>query len=189
LVAALPRIWCIIDHPYEINCFDTAILLTQEHLRANLHADEEAGPFVIEIALGTNDNARSIAAIPSDAFELVCPEWYRKITESFIPKSLTNQRPYLIAALQRFYILPLRTSEENAASTIRKTLDSSWKKMGLVFPKNCEVVLCHSHLTPVELGTVHAGVLFRIRDHYIRTSKKLEALDRSFDWISETEPI
>jgi hypothetical protein len=188
LVAALPPLFCQTHHAMVINCFDTAILLTTDQLTSNPINDDDAGPFIVEVQLSvTNEYFRTLAATPEDAFHYACPEWYRKASESFVPKSLQDRRRDLIVALDRFYVLPLRTTEENSPQAIAKVLNQSWKKMGLKFPTRCELVLCHSHLSPVEAGTVHAGVMIPVGGQFVYIEKtgvegpfvRLDFTDRS----------
>jgi hypothetical protein len=177
LVSALPHRLCDSGHAYEINCFDAVILLTKNRLRADSHVDEGAGPFLVQRTLTNGNDVLASAAKPSDAFALFYPEWYRKMTEDFIPKSLLKERVYLAASMFRYYEVPLSTSTERLESIVMKTLDSAWKKMGFVFPKNCELVLCHQgdfvpKMFPQKVfGTTHAGVLFRNGSNYVYLEK------------------
>ena len=177
LVGVLPHRLCDTEHEYEINCFDAVILLTKDRLRADSHVDERAGPFVVQRPLTNGTSALAIAATPSDAFKLFSPEWYLRMTDDFIPKSLSNERAYLAAAIFRYYVVPDSTPSERIESVVMKTLDSAWKKLGLVFPKTCELVLCHQgdfapEFFPTKMfGTTHAGVLFRNKRNYVYLEK------------------
>jgi hypothetical protein len=172
LVSALPHRLCNTDHAYEINCFDSALLLTHGRLKVDLLADETAGPFVVNHALTNGDFVYWMVATAADAFEFAYPEWYRNESGSFFPASLASTRPFLTASIYRFYVLPFHTSQSALPSALAKALNTAWTRMRLTFPENCELVLCQQVNLPNSMfGTGHAGVGFGTKTKYIYFEK------------------
>jgi len=161
LAAALPRQLCEIQHAYELNCFDTAIGLAADRLRTAVQPDEIFGPILVSHT--TTNGAFMIlpAATARDAFALAYPAWYRELTEGVFPKSRSDARVALTAALFRCYVLPLATTEQRLREDLFETLRVSWRRHGIQFPRKFEVVLCHEvHFPERRFATSHAGLLF-----------------------------
>ena len=161
-VAALPHKLRDTPHAFELNCFDTVIILAMEHFRSSLGPDDIFGTS-LSLQM-TNSNGAWVAlntATARDAFEWSCPSWYRDASEGFIPPSWSDQRINLNAAIFRGYVLPSSTSEDNLPQNVLKTVSANWKRQQVMFPQNCQVVLCHEvRKGQAIFSTSHAGVLF-----------------------------
>jgi len=161
LVLALPHPLCETQHAYEFNCFDTVISLAGERLRPRVHADELAGPYLVPHTPTNGSFMMLPRATARDAFMLAYPSWYRGATEDALPKSMSDARISLTAALFRCYMLPQSTTEAGLASVVKQTLNAGWSRHGLSFPARFEVVLCHEVNLPGRwFVTAHAGLLF-----------------------------
>lgn len=158
LIAALPHRLCETQHRYEINCFDTVILLAGNGISSNLKPDKTAGPFLVS----SSTNRETIFAVTTtqEAFLQQCPIWYMEATEPFIPSSLRNTRINLNAFFFRYYELPALTNENTLKENVMNTLRENWRSQSLKFPGNVEVVLCHQ-VNPAKrvFNTDHAGLL------------------------------
>jgi hypothetical protein len=172
LIEALPYRLYGAPHPYEINCFDTVILLTKGCIHIGLQADEIYGPFLSPYTETNNYSVMRPAATPRDAFAVTCPAWYTNITCDVMESVNSNTRICLTASFFSFRCLPNSTTENNLSQTVWKILTSDWKKQKLEFPKNMQVVLCYGVNFPQRIMlTGHAGLLFRIHNHYVFIEK------------------
>jgi len=165
LVAALPHRPCDTQHDYEINCFDTVILLAGNGVRLNLKPDETAGPFLVSSS--TNYETILVADTTRAAFLELCPTWYTEATEALIPSSLRDTRINLNASFSRWHKLPSSTNERTLQDNVMNTLRESWQRQDLKFPAQMEIVLCHRvNLEKLVFNTDHAGVLIPRRNGY-----------------------
>ncbi|HMC27010.1 MAG TPA: hypothetical protein VKM56_04355 [Verrucomicrobiae bacterium] len=195
LVAALPHKLCDTKHPYEFNCFDTVIAITADRLRVSRRDDEIVGPILVPNNKTNGQFKISTVFNAKEAFMLAYPIWYRQITEGTLPKSTGDSRRPLTAALLRCHTLSTNGIDKDVGRAVIDSLRASWKRQGLGFPKNVEVVLCHEVSVPKGLlCTAHAGVLVRRERGYTYLEKaggsgpfvRLDIEDRSdlFPWLS-----
>ncbi len=163
LVAALPYPPDGVHHPWELNCFDTTILLTGGLLRMRQGPDERFGTFLAPCPTLTN-NIFEIrpSATPREAFLASCPQWCREVTDVALPRVTRDARTSLTAALYRFYRLPESANEKTLREEILAGLRTAWKEEGMRFPNRFEVVLCHEVRLPQPFSfTCHASLLYR----------------------------
>jgi len=172
LVAALPLRLCEAEHAYQLNCFDTVLLLTAGQLHTQLRIDDPAGPFLVSW-LATNGAAfQSPAATPRDAVSRAYPQWYLEVTAQAFPKPMVDDRMCLTAALFSDHLLPGATAKEKLGDTVFDTLRWSWRRNGVTFPKRCEAVLLHLVSFPGRsLHTDHAGVVIQRDGRFIYIEK------------------
>ena len=165
LIAALPHRLCETQHGYEINCFDTVILLAANGISSSLKPHEAAGPFLISPF--TNRETIFVANTTHEAFLQHCSTWYIEATEAFIPGSLQDARINLNASFFRWHKLPSTTNELTLRDSVMNTLRESWRRQSLKFPKNMEIVLCHQ-VDPAKrlFNTDHAGLLIQRGNGY-----------------------
>lgn len=161
-VAALPQPLSQIAHNYELNCFDTTILLAGKSLHLSLRPDDLSGPFFVPRPAATNG---SFTVMPVEtakaAFTLAYQAWYREASERAFPESMHDARICLTAALFRFYYLPESTTEKALPDALMSALRNAWDREGLKFPQRFEVVLCHDVGLPQHyFVTAHASLLY-----------------------------
>ncbi|HEV2209881.1 MAG TPA: hypothetical protein VG167_13965 [Verrucomicrobiae bacterium] len=161
LIAALPSRLCEAPHPFEVNCYDTVIFLADGQLRSGLGPDDVFG-WSAAPRIETNWTVTlSSVATAGDAYSWSCPPWYQELTRGFIPAGSLKSRTNLFVALFSFSPLPGHIPQESVPQKALETLRYNWKCQGILFPRNCEVVLCHKvRLDPPSMLTVHAGLLF-----------------------------
>jgi hypothetical protein len=157
----LPRPLRHTPHPYEFNCFDTAIVASAGQLQVGSHPDDVAGVFLAP-QITTNFALLNLpVATARDAFNFSVPAWYRQMVEDFIPRSITDTHVSLVAALHSNYVLPASTTADDLNDTVIKTLRASWSRQAIKFPSRFEVVSCHAvHLPSHQFSTCHVGLLF-----------------------------
>jgi hypothetical protein len=100
LVAALPHKLEDLDHSYELNCFDTVILLSSGYLRSRLKPDDLHGAILAPERF-TNSIAMSPTATARDAFAVMYPAWYREATAELWPSAFEDSRITLATVLFR----------------------------------------------------------------------------------------
>jgi hypothetical protein len=193
LVEALPHTLIYTYHQNELNCFDTVILLAGSLIHTKLQPDDVSGPFLSPFTATNNDVTLRVAATPRDAFTVICPPWWIDASKNIFSESMQNKRICLTAAFDSFCFLPASATRENLRGTLLKILQSNWKRQGITFPKNVEVVIYHSvALNEHNSLTSHAGLLFQDHNQYIYIEKagasgpyvRLDFTDKSdlFTW-------
>jgi hypothetical protein len=161
LLAVLPKRLCDVPHPFELNCFDTVIVLAAGQLRTGLHPDDLFGVFLSPQVETNGQMNITFAATARDAFNLSYYPWYRDVSSNCIPPSMVDSRMSLIPALYSYYLFPASTTEQNISEGAMKALRASWKRQAITFPASFQVVLCHQvSLTGHCFATTHAGLLF-----------------------------
>ena len=156
LVAALPHRLEDTEHPYELNCYDTVILLSAGHIRFGLQADDLRGTILAPQTF-TNGIVLRPVATARDAFAIIYPAWYLEATAELWPPALQENRLTLATVFYRYRMLPL-AGQGNPSDAVLKTLQASWKVDEIRFPSTFEIVLCHELKFP-SLVTTHAGLL------------------------------
>lgn len=193
LVEALPHPLVYTHHQNELNCFDTVILLAGSLIKTGLQPDDISVPFLAPFSTTNGDVVLRVAATPRDAFNIICPSWWIEASKNVYSDSMQNKRICLTTAFNSFYFLPSSTTREKLAVTLLKTLQLSWRRQGVVFPTNLEIVIYHSvALAEHNSLTSHAGLLFRNHDQYVYIEKagscgpyvRLDFADKSdlFTW-------
>ncbi|MGD0745137.1 MAG: DUF4300 family protein [Verrucomicrobiota bacterium] len=193
LVEALPHPLIYTYHQNELNCFDTVILLAGSLINTKVQPDDISGLFLSPFTMTNGDVTLRVAATPRDAFAIICPPWWIEASKSIFSGSMQNKRICLTAAFDSFYFLPASTTRENLKNTLLKILQSNWKRQGITFPKNVEVVIYHSvALNEHNSLASHAGLLFQDYNQYIYIEKagasgpyvRLDFTDKSdlFTW-------
>lgn len=163
LMSAVP---CPLDearHPWELNCFDTVILLAGGLLHMNQGPDEKRGTFLAPSRRDLTNSVYDIRpeATPRAAFLASYPDWAREVTDQALPSASRDARVCLAAALYRFFRLPEAVTEGALRSAVLAGLRDAWKEEGMTFPQQFEVVLCHEATLPQPFFyTVHTGLLY-----------------------------
>ncbi len=172
LVEALPGRLCDASHPYEINCYDTVILLTKNFLRISALADAISGPILAPKTTTNNFSTMVISATPRDAYASAYPPWYLSSTHDDMKVIEDNTRICLTSAFYCFRCFPNSTTETNLAQKVFEALKVDWNRQKIEFPKNMEVVLCSGINFPNKfMLTIHAGLLLKHQRHYVFLEK------------------
>ena len=169
---ALPHRLCDIEHAWNFNCFDTVIVVADSKLQIGIGPDENFGPFMNSMFITNGEETIAFAATARDAFCRVTAQWYRDATDSVIPKSTQNARIGLTAELFRWHLLPLSATNATVEKDVWNALRSDWKRAGVRFPEQFQVVLYHKADLPAHtICTAHTGLLFRHRTGYTYLEK------------------
>jgi len=178
LLQALPQPILNAVHPYQLNCYDAAILLAGNSLKTDLQPDSSSGPFLTPSIYFTNISSMAIEETPRDAFNCY-PGWYIEGSKAVFNETMQSRRICLTAVLNSYCVLPHSTTPTNAEYNLLQTLRSNWKHCEVTFPANPEVVLCHSAVLSPEApdsaapfaSTTHVGLLFKNHDQFVYLEK------------------
>lgn len=180
LIEALPQPLIKASHPYQLNCFDTVILIAGNLIQTELQPDALSGPFLVSTPPNTNNiGIMAIEETARDAFNATYPSWHIEASKAVFGESRQNKRICLTAVLDSYCILPRSTTEDNLQSSLLKVLQSNWKRQGIIFPTNMEIVVCHdatlndsnAPFAASFTATTHMGLLFQNHDGYIYLEK------------------
>jgi hypothetical protein len=191
LVTALPGRISETRHAFEINCFDTVVLLANDQFLCGLDADDPSATILAPQAF-TNEIRMVQVATARDAFAVSAPQWYLDVTSTNWPSILQQRRAVLNSVLYRWRMIPF-SSHPGRAEDVLKMLHASWKHDGVIFPDLFEIVLFHESTFPAVI-TMHAGILFPRKNGYGYIEKaggqgpfvRLEAKDKQdlMVWLS-----
>ena len=179
LIAALPQPLITAAHPAQMNCFDSVILLAGSLMQTKVRPDALCGPFLTPVTLTNNIVNMVVEATARDAYIASHPAWFAETTKAVWGESQENQHICLLPAFDSYFILPHATNPSNLADNLLQVLQAEWKRQGIVFPSNIEIVICYSavwnqdgpaFLAPFANAT-HAGLLFRDHDRYVYLEK------------------
>lgn len=203
LIKAFSSPLILTKHQMELNCFDTAILLEGNLIQVKVQPDDIIGPLLAPATQTNHVVIPKVAATPRDAFSEIYPPWWNGSSDAF-NESMQNKRICLTAAFDSFYFLPFSTTRENFKARLLQLLQSSWKKFGVKFPKNAEVVICYNaFIDPqkdAQAVSSHVGLLFQNGEQYVFIEKlgvtapyvRFDFTDKKdlLIWLkSEIEPI
>ena len=173
LVQALPHVLWNTQHAYEWNCFDTVISLTTPALRTTLPPDQMAGLFLAPSMPATNSFSIRPVATARDAVSVTYPDWYRQAASGQWSGVGSDQWIGITAALFQSSVLPFSTEDHAVSRKTHEALLASWRRSGLAFPTNVQVVLCHQvSLANRFLVTAHAALLIRDGERMSYLSKE-----------------
>lgn len=168
VVKALPHRLRDTDHSWDVNCFDTAILLANGQLQIGLGPDENFGPFMVSVTMTNGEEGITLAATARDAFS----QMYRDATDGMIPEAMQDARIGLTAEFFRWHLLPRSTTNATAERDVWTALRSDWRRAAVKFPERFQVVLYHkANLRAQNICTSHAGLLLRREKGYTYLEK------------------
>lgn len=204
LIDALPITGLCESTNSDFNCFDSALLLTGARLQTTLQPDDLTGPFLVyQCATNRGPTASWIipAATPRDAFAALygIGRGYGAISTPRFSQDTRDSRMCLTAALFSVSILPASAFANCSREVVLQVLQARWRRAGLKFPNDVEVLLLH-FAEGRTLRTTHAGLLFPrggeftyiektcIDGHFIRldVSDKRDVFE--WAWNRHTEP-
>lgn len=163
LVASLPHKLCEAKHEYQINCFDTALILAEQDMRTDLRLMDQGHVLLAPWNSGRGSPQPIPAACAYDAFRWSYPEWYVTGVVHAVGMEWDEKRICLTVGLYSFKVLPWATQESGLEDAVLAALRAQWNAQGYHFPKNYEVVLGHNLDMSMKRGlflTEHAGLLF-----------------------------
>ena len=159
LIAAFPKKFPEPSLLSSFNCTDAVIALADGRLRTSARPDDVIGPILVT-TYRTNHEVVGFAATPRDAFNLGWASWYREVTDPLFPASMRDARMCLSPFLLQWYLLPLSADESTVEARVLEVLRTTWKREGLEFPSQFEVVLLFgADVSEHTIRTCHTGLL------------------------------
>lgn len=172
LVSALPHRLYQTSHPFEINCFDTALLLAADGLSTNMAPDSLERPFLATYADEHERLRLQLVASPRDAVAVMYPDWYTNTVRQITGTSRTDSQVCLTACFNAYHPLPLAAQEQNLKEVLMDALRSQWAGDGLSFGEQISIVLLHNvSLEKHFFITTHIGLLLPHEDGYVYLEK------------------
>ena len=166
LVAALPHKLCESKHGYQINCFDTVLLLAEEDMHTKVGLKDQGRIILAPWNRGKGMPQPIPAASAYDAFRWAYPNWYVTGTVHGVEAEWTAKRICLTVGLNAVKVLPWTTQEAELKDAVLETLRADWDAQGLELPEDYEIILGHNvDMKRRIFLTEHAGLLFRGKKH------------------------
>ncbi|MGD9783026.1 MAG: hypothetical protein AB7V14_12885 [Kiritimatiellia bacterium] len=151
-----------LDHPFELNCFDTALLLAAPDMGISADLQTRNGPFLaVQVTTNFTEWLMPVASL-GDVYAAAHPAWYGPFMENRFGLSLTEKHKALVAALYQYQALPLGTSSNTVAAETQEALRRHWTRCGIRFPATLSLAMLHRASTHYHLAvTDHVGVLLQ----------------------------
>lgn len=166
LMSALPHKLCYANHDYQINCFDTVLLLAEEDMHTKVGLKDQGRVILAPWNRGKGMPQPIPAGSAYDAFRWSYPDWYVTETVRVAGMEWTAKRICLTVGLNAVKVLPRATQEAELKDAVLETLRAHWDAQGLELPKDYEIVLGHNvDMKRRIFLTEHAGILFRGKKH------------------------
>jgi hypothetical protein len=200
LLDALPTTALCEGTDFDCNCFDAAFLLAGARLHTALKPDDLARPFLVWMCLTNRGPTASWiipAATPRDAFvaNYEGGGWdYGGVSTVKFPQEIRDSRICLTAALFGVNVLPNSALTNCSSDVVFPVLQAGWRRSGLRFPNDLEVLLLHL-AEGLMLRTTHAGLLFPRGREFTYIEKtcgagyfiRLDVADKTdvFEWAAQ----
>jgi len=161
-----------LDHPFELNCFDTALLLAESEMSLTADMQVRNGPYLaIQVTTNFNEWLVPVASL-DDVYALSYPAWYGIFMAKKFGMEFSEKHKTLSAALYQYQTLPLGTAADTIAAETREALRHHWNRCGIQFPSHVSLVMLHRTSTNYHLAvTDHMGVLLKRNDGYLYLEK------------------
>ena len=159
-----------LDHGFELNCFDTALLLAAPGMSIAVDRSSRSGPYLaIQITTNFNEWLMPVASL-ADIYATANGQsifMSRQFGFEFSEKHKT-----LMAALYQYQALSLDVSAATIAAETHAALQRHWERCGIHFPANLSLVMLHRASTNYHLAaTDHMGVLLKREKGYMYLEK------------------
>ncbi len=161
-----------LNHDFELNCFDTALLLAGPKMRTTADLAAHNGPYLaVQVTTNYNEWLMPVASL-ADVYTTAYPAWYEIFMSKQFGFEFSEKHKTLMAACYQYQALPLGVSSSTVAAETQDALRRHWKRCGIQFPANPALVLLHRASTNYHLVvTDHMGVLLERPDGYLYLEK------------------
>ena len=149
-----------LDHPFELNCIDAALLLSAP--RMNIAATLQAQNATY-LAIQVRDNYNEWL-VPAASLADVYATAHPPGTMPFMTRAFGIEFPAkhktLEAAFYQYQTLPLGTMPDTIAPAVQNALQHHWNRCGIQFPSQISLIMLHRARADYHLVvTDHFGVL------------------------------
>ena len=151
-----------LDHPFELNCIDAALLLSAP--RMNIAATLQAQNATY-LAIQVRDNYNEWL-VPAASLADVYATAHPPGTMPFMTRAFGIEFPAkhktLEAAFYQYQTLPLGTMPDTIAPAVQNALQHHWNRCGIQFPSQISLIMLHRARADYHLVvTDHFGVLVK----------------------------
>lgn len=161
-----------LDHPFELNCIDTALLLAAPGMDATATLQAKDCTYLaIQVYSNYNEWLVPVASLGDVYATAHPPEKVPFMTRAF-GIGFSEKHKTLEATFYQYQTLPLGTTPETIASATRNALQRHWKRCGVRFPDHVSLVMLHRARADYHLAvTDHFGVLVKRENGYTYLEK------------------
>jgi hypothetical protein len=161
-----------IDHAFELNCFNTALLLVEPEMRVTADLQARNGPFLaVQVTTNYNEWLEPVASL-GDVYAIAHPPRVEPFMKKIAGIGYSEKHKTLEAALYQYQTLPLGTSADTISVETHEALRRHWKRCGIQFPAKISLVMLHRASKNYHLVvTDHMGVLLQRKDGYLYFEK------------------
>lgn len=171
--SALPESLFATQHPFEINCLDTALLLSCAHISASLVTNTPESHFFVEVNCGGDNRPQAYPVIsPQNAFEIRYPPWYTNMVTTVTGCPFSREHISLMSCFSEFHMNFQDFSSERTGHSLLQVLRYRWNQQGVVFSERVQLVLLHRlDVENKRFFTSHVGLLFQNGSGYTYIEK------------------
>ena len=154
-----------LPHAFELNCYDTALLLGAPAMQTTADLQTKDAPYLaVQVTANYSEWLAPVASL-GDIAATAYPEWYTSLMKETAQFEFPEKHKTLAAALYQYQTLPLGTTAETISAETRDALQRHRKRCGIQFPANLSLVMLHRASTNYHLVvTDHMGVLLKQQD-------------------------
>ena len=159
-------------HDFELNCYDTALLLAGPDMDVTADLQTRGAPWLaIQVTTNFNEWLEPVASL-GDVAAIAQPPWYTDFLKDTAQYEFPEKHRILDAALYQYQTLPRDTSAETIAADTQAALRRHWQRCGVRFPEKVSLVLLHRARTDYHLVvTDHAAVLLAQENGWLYLEK------------------
>ena len=161
-----------LDHPFELNCIDSALLLAAPGMsvETTLQA-QDATYLAIQVYSNYNEWLVPVASL-GDVYATAHPPEKIPFMARAFGIEFPEKHKTLEATFYQYQTLPLGTTPETIAAATRAALQRHWNRCGIRFPNHVSLVMLHRARADYHLAvTDHFGVLVEQEAGYIYLEK------------------
>lgn len=161
-----------LNHPFELNCYNAALLLAEPEMRVTADLQTRGAPyFAIQVSGNYTEWVMPVASL-GDVYAIAHPPASESFLEKICGLEFSEKHKTLLAVFYQFQALPLGTAEDRAAAETQEALRRHWTRCGIQFPDNIALVMFHRASIDFHLAvTDHMGVLLKRDDGYLYFEK------------------
>ena len=161
-----------LDHPFELNCFDTALLLAAPDMGIATDLNATNGPFfAVQVSRNFQEAVVPVASL-GEASAVIHPPGAEPFMKRMAQFEFSDSHKVLEAALYQYQALPLDASANEISAETQNALRRHWERCGIQFPSNLSLVMLHRASALFHLAvTDHMGVMLKRGNGYVYLEK------------------
>ena len=161
-----------LDHPFELNCIDSALLLAAPGMSVETTLQAQNATYLaIQVYSNYNEWLVPVASL-GDVYATAHPPEKIPFMARAFGIEFPEKHKTLEATFYQYQTLPLGTTPETIAAATRAALQRHWNRCGIRFPNHVSLVMLHRARADYHLAvTDHFGVLVEQEAGYIYLEK------------------